>query len=889
MDAKNNFVILSQPLCVRDALSDQVRRAAPEDKPVLERLPDRTVFAVFESLPNNLEVFLGLVTAEQVAANPSRVLADLLLKPPPPPLMPETPLEVALHRLEVERVGALPVVDEDGRFLGAVTLVSLLEALLRREANLRQEGLVRLEYCGKECERLKESLNQMMDLHQAAKGLLICTLEGRTGRAFLQATLELLCTLVKARYGALVVLDQQGAISQFVFWGIDEETAKRIGRLPQGTGILGPNVLGRKGSLRLANLAEHPQAAGFPEHHPQMRSLVAAQIAYQDQVLGRVYLCDRQDGEPFSAEDEREVKQFAELLALSLLERQRRQELDLKLKLAAKVFEQANEGILITDAEEKIVLVNRALTTITGYREQELLGKTPRIFQSGHQNREFYRAMWQNLEEAGQWQGEIWNRRKNGEVYPEWLSISALTDETGHVSHYVAVFSDLSQTHLERKGLERLVHFDHLTALPNRLTFRVQLKQAMLRTRFTGKYTALLMLDLDRFKSINDGLGHQVGDCLLQQVARRLSHVLRKQEAPRIGDIVARLSGDEFGIILNDLESPEDAENVAEKILGRFAEPFSLGKLERSVTASCGIAVYPGDAETIDELIRHADLALYHAKRLGRNRFCRYDGNLHAASSRRLMLENALYHALARGEFTLHYQPQVEISTGRVVGLEALLRWSHPEFGAVSPLEFIPLLEETGLIEEVGEWSLRQVLAAYPKLCAKFGGKLKVAVNISARQLNARLLAFFQAELAQSGIDPFCLELELTESAAMDDPEAAREILVQLKRLGVGICIDDFGTGYSSLALLTRLPVTGLKIDRSFVQNMMENPNDFAVVFSVIALACSLKLKVTAEGVETQAQYEKLKALRCDFAQGYLFGKPTPLEELKPLAFPIPS
>lgn len=889
MDARSNFGILSQPLCVRDALSDQVRRAAPEDRPMLERLPDRTVFAVFESLPNKLEVFLGLVTAEQVAANPNRVLADLLLKPPPPPLAPNTPSEVALRRLEVERVGALPVVDEDGRFLGAVTLVSLLEALLKREAKLRQETLAQFRHCSEEGAQLKKSLSQMMELPQAAKDLLVCTLKSDTEGAFLQAALKLLCTLVCARYGALAVLDEQREISRFVFCGVDEETAKRIGRLPQGKGVLGPNVLGKQRSLRLENIAEHPQAAGFPEHHPKMRSLVAAQIAYQDQVQGRVYLCDRQDGVPFSAENEREVKQFAELLALGLLAQQKKQELNLKLKLAAKVFEQASEGILITDAEEKIVLVNRALTTITGYCEQELLGKTPRVFQSGQQNREFYRAMWQSLKETGQWQGEIWNRRKNGEVYPEWLRISVLADESGQVSHYVAVFSDLSQINPNSLSLDRLAYFDHLTDLPNRLAFRVQLTHAMLRTRFNGKYTALLMLDLDRFKPVNDGLGHQVGDHLLQQVARRLSHTLRKQETPRIGDVVARLGGDEFAIILTDLESPQDAEKVAEKVLGRFAEPFVLGELERSVTASCGIAVYPGDAETIDEFIRHADLALYRAKQLGRNRFCRYDGNVHAASSRRLMLENALYHALARREFTFHYQPQVEVRTGRIVGLEALLRWSHPKFGSVSPVEFIPLLEDTGLIEEVGEWGLRQIFAVYPRLRAKFGEKLKVAVNISAHQLNDRLLAFFRAELAKHSLDPPCLELELTESTAMGDPGAAIGICAQLMLLGVGVCIDDFGTGYSSLSYLTRLSVTGLKIDCSFVRNMTEDADDFTVVSSIIALGKSLRLKVTAEGVETQAQYEKLKALGCDCVQGYLFGKPAPLEELKPLAFPILS
>lgn len=892
MDAENCFLSLIRPFCVRETLSDQVRRAAPEDRPVVGRLPDHTVFAVFETLPDRLELFLGLVTAEQVAANPDRILADLLLRPALPALKPDTLVETARRRLENERVGALPVLDEDGRFVGAVTLLSLLKAVVRQEAMLRRKGLDLLEHCRRECERLAKCVVHLEGLHASSKRLLQAVVHTKLEREMLQHGIELLSQLVEARYGALVVFDEAGEIRDFVCCGLDRETAARIGRLLQGAGLLGQNGLGRKGTLRLENLADHPEAAWFSEGHPGMRSLVAAQIAHQGQLLGWVCLCDRFDGGPFSAEDELEIKQFADLLALNMLEQRQKRELDLKLKLAAKVFEQASEGILMTDAEEKIVLVNRALTTITGYQEEELIGKTPRVFQSGYQDEKFYRAMWQSLKESGQWQGEIWNRRKSGAVYPEWLRINALTDENGRVTHFVAVFSDLSLPMPQRGNLERLVHFDHLTNLPNRLLFRAELKQAMLRTRFNSKFMALLMLDLDRFKVINDTFGHQVGDCLLQQVSKRLQHCLRKREAPRIGDIAARLAGDEFSIILNDLEFPEDAEGIARKILERCQQPFLLGELERCVTASIGIAVYPGDAETLDELICCADLAMYHAKKLGRNHFCRYDRGSHASAKHRMRLENDLYRALDRQEFEIHYQLQVAAETGRIVGVEALLRWRHPEHGWISPLEFLPILEDIGLIGQIGEWVLRRVCACYLECRQRLGlkeGELTVAVNVSARQLNQHLIPQVRAVLKENRLDPRCLKLELTESVAMDDPQSSMEIFAGLKALGVEICIDDFGTGYSSLSYLTRLPVAALKIDRSFVKDMTLDPEDRAVVSSIVALAHHLGLKVIAEGVETLEQYTMLRSLRCDILQGYLLSQPVPLEELKPSAFPSPG
>ncbi len=635
MDWQNDFFTLVRPLCVREALSDKVKRCFAEDRLVLERLPDETIFAVFETI-NHREMFLGLVTAEQVATHPSRILADLLVRPAPPALKPDTLVETALCRLESERVGALAVVDEGCRFIGAVTLVSLLKALVQKETRLRQQGWASLERCRQECERLKATLGEMQGWYETGMRLLEAALT-QADDALFQTALELLCALLQARYGVLVEADEQGQTTRFWFYGMEAEAAAKIGRLPEGSGSLGPNVLGKQGTLRLENLTEHPQHSGFPAGHPPMRQLVAAQIAYQGSVLGRVYLCDRCDGEPFSAEDELKLKQVADLFALSLFERRQKQALELKLKLLARLFEQANEGMLITDADERILWVNQSLTNITGYREEELIGKTPRLFQSGHQDKKFYQAMWQSLKETGQWQGEIWNRRKNGEVYPEWLKITALIDDKGQVSHYVAAVYDLSSVpSLEHKGLAKLAHLDHLTGLPNRVAFRAELSQAMRRVHFNGKFTALLMLDLDRFKAINDSLGHRFGDALLQQVARRLKSRLRKQEAPRIGDVVARLAGDEFGIILNDLDAPEAAESAAKKVLECFAEPFQLREWERKLTASCGIAVYPGDGESIDELIHHADLALYRAKRLGFNCYCRYHSSLDAQLKHRL-------------------------------------------------------------------------------------------------------------------------------------------------------------------------------------------------------------------------------------------------------------
>ncbi|WP_022947957.1 EAL domain-containing protein [Methylohalobius crimeensis] len=891
MDIQNNFFSLTQPLCVREALSGQVIYAAPEDRPVLQQLPDYSVFAVFET-SHQLEIFLGLVTAEQVAAHPDRILVDLLPKPAPSPLEPDTPVAVAKRRLEVERVGALPVLGEDDRFVGAVTLLSLLEASLAREFQLSRDGRRLLARCREEHQRLVDHTSHLRDFQNASKQLLQTVVYTYAEREVVQHGIEMLRRLIGARYGAVALLDEKGDIEDFVYAGLGSEAADRIGRLPEGKGLLSIDVLGKTGTLRLENMAEHPGAVGFPQGHPPMRSLVAALIEHRGECYGRVYLCDRLDETPFSAEDEALVKEFATILAVAVKnsrERERQRENEMQLKIAAEVFNQSAEAILVTDADTRILMVNQTLTTITGYRSEELVGKTPQIFSSGHHDKAFYRRMWRSLHENGQWEGEIWNRRKNGSEYPEWLHISALTDDDGQVSHYVAVFSDLSRLSVRQEGMERLARFDHLTDLPNRLVFQAELRHAMLRTRFNGKYTALLMLDLDRFKTVNDTLGHQVGDQLLQQVAKRLRHCLRQRQAPRMGDVVARLSGDEFTIILNDLTSREDAETVARKIISRLQAPFVLGELKRSVTASIGIALYPdANTETLDDLITHADQAMYHAKQAGHNGYRFFDSQVHAQAKRRLMLENQLYNALDREEFELYYQPQVAAQNGHVIGLEALLRWRHPEHGLVSPGEFIPILEKTGLMIPVGEWILRTACAQYRDTVRALGareGEVTMAVNLSVHQLTSRLPGLISALLEEYRLAPHWLKLELTESAAMGDPEGSMRIFGNLKKLGMEICIDDFGTGYSSLSYLRRLPIANLKIDRSFIADMTWDSEGRTIVNTLIALAHNLGLKVIAEGVETKAQYALLREYGCEVMQGFLFGRPVALSQLKPLCF----
>lgn len=548
---------------------------------------------------------------------------------------------------------------------------------------------------------------------------------------------------------------------------------------------------------------------------------------------------------------------------------------DQQRRLAQMVFRSTAEGIAVTDANANIVEVNPAFEAITGYTRDEVIGHNPSVLQSGRQDREFYAGMWQALLATGQWRGEVWNRRKSGEIYPEWLTISAVKNGTGATSHYVGVFSDISSVKQAQEQIEFLAHHDALTRLPNRALLLERLQHGLTHARRHGQRLAVMLLDLDRFKNVNDSLGHTVGDELLQEIARRISAQIRAD------DTLARLGGDELGLLLEDERSITGIEAVARKLLGVLAAPVVIAEHALTVTASIGISVFPGDGEDAGTLLKNADGAMYEAKKKGRNGYAFFAPELAAGALERLVMESALRAAVARNELVLYYQPQVELASGRVVGVEALVRWCHPELGLVPPAQFVPLAEEIGVIGEIGLWVLDEACAQMARWQAQGLAVPRVAVNLSAQQLrNDALVDAVAAALRRHGLQAQQLELELTESMIMEQPELARRVLEGLRMLGVQVAVDDFGTGYSSLAYLKLLELDRLKIDQSFVRDIGTDPNDEAITRAVIALANSLGLETVAEGVEHDSQVDFLRAEGCDAAQGYHFGRPLPAEEV---------
>jgi len=544
---------------------------------------------------------------------------------------------------------------------------------------------------------------------------------------------------------------------------------------------------------------------------------------------------------------------------------------------AAAVFNSTDQGIIVTDARARIISVNRAFTAITGYSETEILVGGFRLLQSKRQNASFYHDLWRSLCEDGRWQGEIWNKRKNGEIYPEWLTVSAVRDEAGALLNYVGVFSDITPLKDSERRLQHIAHHDPLTDLPNRLLLADFLERSVSRARRTGAMGAVLFIDLDRFKTVNDSLGHAAGDALLVLAVRRL------RERLRASDLLSRHGGDEFVVVLEDIAEAEDAGRIAEKLIAALSEePFELGDApEVCLGASIGISLFPSDAACAAELIQYADTALYEAKAQGRGSYRYFDKALTKAAESRLDMEARLRRALERQEFILHYQPLVDLATGRIEGVEALVRWLHPELGLISPDRFIPLTEETGLIIPLGLWVLH-VACAQAKRWRDMGfGSLTLSVNLSPRQFNcASLVEDVRDVLVDTGLPGSCLELEITEGAVMQRGQAAEDRLAELKTLGVSLAIDDFGTGYSSLAYLKRMPLDRLKIDRSFIKDMTEGSTDAAIVSAVIEMSKSLGFQIVAEGVETEEQVAALQARGCDTAQGYFFARPMPPEDI---------
>lgn len=554
-----------------------------------------------------------------------------------------------------------------------------------------------------------------------------------------------------------------------------------------------------------------------------------------------------------------------------------RKENELLLRKLSQAVEQSPAAVIITDLDAAIEYVNPKFTEITGYSSAELIGENPRILQSGEMDESIFRQLWSHLLAGEEWQGELLNRHKDGHLFWERAQISPLRDAQGRITHYIAVKEDITIQKRYESQLEYQANHDALTGLANRTLLMDRLAQAIRYAQRSQRLVAALLLDLDRFKIINDSLGHAVGDEILCLVAQRLIATVRDT------DTICRFGGDEFVILLTDVASVEDIRLIAEKILQTIARPYPIGEHQFNLTASMGISLYPKDGNSGDVLIRNADSAMYDAKRSGRT-YSFYDAQMSSTLRNTLELENALRKALENKELTLHYQPKVDLKTGRVNGCEALLRWHHPELGLVSPGQFIPLAEETGLIVPIGTWVLEE--ACRQSLAWQTAGlpPLRIAVNLSARQLQKGDLATIVSTLLhQTGLDPALLELELTESMIMDDPHRAQVILRELKDLGVSLSLDDFGTGFSSLNYLRRFPVDSLKIDQSFIHDVSIDASGASVVTSIIDIAHNLNLTAIAEGVETQGQCDFLIANNCDAMQGYLFSKPLPALEFEAL------
>jgi len=538
------------------------------------------------------------------------------------------------------------------------------------------------------------------------------------------------------------------------------------------------------------------------------------------------------------------------------------------LRLAYKVIEASHDAVMITDANGCIQSVNPSFCKLTGYSAEEAIGQTPHLLSSGIHDIVFYQHMWQRLVQQGYWQGEIWNKRKNGEIYPEWLSISAVRGEHGHINQYAAIFSDITERKKREQQIHELAYFDELTGLANRRLFQDRLEQALANAKRHKHQLAILFLDLDLFKRINDTLGHQAGDEALRQVANRL------QKVSRSGESVARLGGDEFTVLIPECANVEEIEKLAQRIVAQFGLPFHIQHNELVLTTSVGISIYPQHGTSAVELLKFADAAMYQAKDAGRNKYSIYNNSVGERYDLELQLEQALRKALSLQQLQVHYQPKVDLATGQLHSLEALVRWHDDLLGNVPPDQFIPMAETLGLIHQLGQQVLQQVCHQI-KL---WGDKaVQVAVNISAKELaDPQFISRLEHILSESGISPALLELEITESSLL--PERAvhtQQTMLQLRQLGISLAIDDFGTGYSSLSYLRHLPINSLKIDRSFIKALPENTSDRQITTAIIAMASALGLSVIAEGIETKAQQEFLVSAGCQYGQGYLFGHPT--------------
>lgn len=554
----------------------------------------------------------------------------------------------------------------------------------------------------------------------------------------------------------------------------------------------------------------------------------------------------------------------------------KREKAEAQLKIWDKLFRNSGEAMFVTDAIPRILTINEAFTRMLGYQADEVVGRSPIVLQSDRHDRQFYDQLWLELAEAGSWQGEVWEKKKDGSEYLTGLTISRIKNEQGETTHYIATMADISQKKAAEERIQYLVYHDALTGLPNRALLMERLTRLLSMAKRNQQNVVVISVDVDRFKVVNDSLGHAVGDLILQQLAQRLQAELREN------DILCRPGGDEFIIVQPNIVEVNSVVAFAEKLIQTVRRTMWIGEMEFSLTASIGISVYPSDGTDRENLLKNADVAMNYAKEMGRNRFVFFTAELNEVVSERLKLETLLRRALDRKELYLHYQPQIDLRTYRVVGLEALVRWDHPEEGSISPVKFIPIAEETGLIIPLGDWVLAEACREWNLLSEAGLPPVELAVNISAVQFYEPVfLEKISRRVKDSKVESF-LEIEVTEGVMMRNIPATIDIMHKLKAIGCKLSIDDFGTGYSSLGYLSRFPLDKLKIDQSFVRAMLASQTNMAIVDTIIKLANNLNLRVIAEGVETVAELNALRVRNCDEVQGYYFAKPMPLAELIP-------
>jgi len=546
-----------------------------------------------------------------------------------------------------------------------------------------------------------------------------------------------------------------------------------------------------------------------------------------------------------------------------------------ELQIYANAFENSGEAILIADDKNRILNVNTAFTIQTGFSLDDVVGKDPKILSSGKTPLTTYQQLWKALEYDNFWQGELWDKNKDGKIYPKWIAISAIRDDDANVLFYIASFSDISERKENEARIEHLALHDILTGLHNRFNLENYLEQAIASSHRDQQKLAVLFIDLDRFKDINDSLGHHIGDQLLINVAARLRASIRDS------DIASRIGGDEFVIVLTGMNDNSQAAIMAEKILDEIGKPFEISGHTLSTSPSIGISVYPEDGDSVDELLRTADVAMYHAKEHGRNTFHYFSESMFVAANERIKIERELRVALHSEQLSIHYQPQISSADLKIVSLEALIRWNHPEQGMISPEIFIPVAENAGIIHELGMWVINEVCRQIVAWESEGLTGYRIAINLSTKQLQSEALSEeIESIMLKHQIDGIQLEFEITETAAMSNPELAVQQLESLRKLGIRVSIDDFGTGYSSLAYLKRLPITALKLDKSFVRDIEIDSNDAVICTATIALAHNLNLTVVAEGVENEIQRDYLMENGCDYLQGYYFSKPLPADEI---------